>query len=630
MSPPFALLPPTLNPPTHRPHSAVLTLGALGVVYGDIGTSPLYAFRECVHNAPDAITVLGSTSLILWTLVALVSVKYLILVLRADNHGEGGILALMALAVSKATRFGGFLTLAGILGAALLYGDGIITPAITVLGAMEGLQEAWPATHRLVVPLALIVLVAIFAVQRHGTGRVGAVFGPIMLVWFSTLAVLGVMAISKHPAVLHALNPAHAFQFLATSGWHGFAILGSVFLAVTGAEALYADLGHFGARPIRMAWTSIVFPALALNYLGQGALVLHDPSAISNPFFRLAPPSLLVPLVLLSTAAGIVASQALISGAYSLTMQAMQLGYLPRINIDHTSASHRGQIYIGTVNAALALGCIALVLGFRSSTALAAAYGIAVALTMVITTALLACVARTHWQWSAPRVALLFGGFLILDLAFLSANLLKIRDGGWLPLAFAAVLVILMLTWHRGRNVVGRRLRARLVGLNEFIAQIAQDTTIRRVKGTSVFLTSNPDGTPVSLAQNLKHNRVIHERVIILWFQTSSLPHVDPERRVTLETLPHGFWRVTAHFGFMEDPEIGPVREACTEQGLVWNDFETTYFLGRESIVQSRHPILPRWRLALFGLLSRNAQEPAAFFRLPANRVIELGVQVEL
>lgn len=619
-----------MNPSPPRPHSAVLALGALGVVYGDIGTSPLYAFRECVQNASDPATVLGSTSLILWTLVALVSVKYLILVLRADNHGEGGILALMALATSKATRLGNVLTLGGILGAALLYGDGIITPAITVLGAMEGLQEAWPATHSLVVPLTLVVLVALFAVQRHGTGRVGAVFGPIMLVWFSTLAILGVSSIVRHPEVLHALNPTHALHFLSTSGWRGFAILGSVFLAVTGAEALYADLGHFGARPIRIAWTLVVFPALALNYLGQGALVLQDSTAASNPFFRLAPPAFLVPLVLLSTAAGIVASQALISGAFSLTMQAMQLGYLPRINIDHTSAHQRGQIYIETVNAALALGCIAIVLGFRSSAALAAAYGIAVALTMVITTALLACVAKTQWQWSTPKVGILLGGFLVLDFAFLSANLLKIRDGGWLPLAFAAVLVTLMLTWHRGRAVVGRRLRARLTSLDEFIVQIAQDPTIQRVRGTAVFLTSNPDGTPVALAQNLKHNRVIHDRAIVLWFQTSAFPHVPVDQRVTIESLPHGFWRVTARFGFMEDPEIGPVRDACADLGLVWNDFETTYFLGRESIVQSRHPILPRWRLALFGLLSRNAQEPAAFFRIPPNRVIELGVQVEL
>jgi KUP system potassium uptake protein len=619
-----------LNPTPPRPRSAALALGALGVVYGDIGTSPLYAFRECVQHSADPGTILGSTSLILWTLVALVSVKYLILVLRADNHGEGGILALMALATEKASRLGPALTLGGIIGAALLYGDGIITPAITVLGAMEGLREAWPSTHSLVVPLALIVLVALFAVQRHGTGRVGAVFGPIMLVWFSTLAALGLVAIFRNPQVLHALQPTHAFEFLATSGWRGFSILGSVFLAVTGAEALYADLGHFGARPIRMAWTIVVFPALALNYLGQGALVLQDPTAVSNPFFRLAPPTLLVPLVLLSTAAGIVASQALISGAFSLTMQAMQMGYLPRISIDHTSAQQRGQIYIGTVNAALALGCIALVLGFRSSAALAAAYGIAVALTMVITTALLACVAKTHWQWSSTRVACLLGGFVVLDLAFLAANLLKIQDGGWLPLAFAAILVTLMLTWHRGRSVVGRRLRARLTSLNEFIESVAQDSTIRRVRGTAVFMTSNPEGTPIALAQNLKHNRVIHERVIVLWFQTSVLPHVPIEQRVTIEPRPDGFWSVTARFGFMEDPEIGIVRDACGDLGLAWSDFETTYFLGRESIVQSRHPILPRWRLGLFGLLSRNAQEPAAFFRIPPNRVIELGVQVEL
>ncbi|MBL9129542.1 MAG: potassium transporter Kup [Verrucomicrobiales bacterium] len=619
-----------MNPPPSRRRSAQLALGALGVVYGDIGTSPLYAFRECIRDATTPPAILGAASLIVWSLVLLVSVKYLVFVLRADNHGEGGILALMALATSKAGANAPLLAFTGILGASLLYGDGIITPAITVLGAIEGLQVAWPSTHVLVVPATLVVVVCLFAVQHHGAGRVGSVFGPIMLVWFSTLALLGIVAILRRPDVLQALHPSNALRFLSGGGWHAIAVLGSVFLAVTGAEALYADLGHFGTRPIRIAWSTVVFPSLTLNYLGQAALLLDDPTAAANPFFRLAPPHLLVPLVLLSTSAGIVASQALISGAFSLTMQAMQLGYLPRINIDHTSADHRGQIYIGVINTALALGCAALVLGFRSSAALAAAYGIAVALTMVITTLLLAQVARTHWNWSPARILAFLGSFLILDLAFLGANLIKFLDGGWLPLALAAVLVTLMLTWHRGRGVVGRRLRSRLVGLDDFIAQVAQDPQVRRVRGTAVFLASNPEGTPIALAQNIKHNRVLHERVVILSFQTSPLPHVPVERRVTVQPLAHGFWRVVAHFGFMEDPEIGPARETCAHTGLSWTDFETTYFLGRESIVQSRHPILSRWRLALFGLLSRNAQEPAAFFRLPANRVVELGVQVEL
>ncbi len=619
-----------MKPSPKRTATAVLSLGALGVVYGDIGTSPLYAFRESIRDAATPATILGAASLILWSLIALVSIKYLIFVLRADNHGQGGILALKALATGKAGLSRPFFALGGIVGAALLYGDGIITPAITVLGAMEGLQEAWPAAHTLVVPLSLFVLVGLFAVQRQGPGRVGAAFGPIMLVWFSTLALLGAAAVIRHPAVLRALNPFHALHFLGTGGWNGFATLGYVFLAVTGAEALYANLGRFGARPIRITWTVLVFPALALNYLGQAALVLEDPSAASNPFFRLVPPALQIPLVFLATTAGIVASQAIISGAFSLTMQAMQLGYLPRINIDHTSEHQRGQIYIGTLNVALALGCLTLVLGFRSSTALAAAYGVAISLTMAITTVLLAFVARTHWHWSVLRTALLLGGFLVLDLTFLAANLLKIGKGGWLPLALATLFVTLMLTWHLGRGVVGRRLRASLISLDEFIAQIAQSTSVRRVRGTAVFLTANPDGTPIALAQNLKHNHVIHDRVIVLSFLTSELPHVPIEDRITVMELPQGFWRVTAHFGFMENPEIGPVQEACAQSGLAWSDFETTYFLGRESIVQSRHPVLPRWRLALFGLLSRNAQEPAAFFRLPANRVVELGVQVEL
>jgi KUP system potassium uptake protein len=610
-----------------------LALGALGVVYGDIGTSPLYAFRECVHGTqgPDlAHHALGAVSLILWALTALVTVKYLILVLRADNQGEGGILALMALALGKNTARPGLLIGLGLFGAALLYGDGILTPAVTVLGALEGLRDAWPGAERFVIPGTILVLIVLFAIQRHGTDRVGAIFGPVMVVWFLTLAGLGFVSILKTPTVLSAILPSHAWNYLVSGGWHSFAILGSVFLAVTGAEALYADLGHFGRRPIRLAWTALVFPALALNYLGQAALVLRDPSAAANPFYRIAPPYLQVPLVLLATLAGVVASQALISGAFSLTMQALQLGFLPRIRIQHTSASQRGQIYIGPVNAALALGCIALVLTFKTSTALAAAYGIAVSLTMVVTTLLLGVVARSHWHWGISKTLLAIGSFLLVDLAFLGANLLKFLDGGWLPLLLGAFVFTLMITWKRGRAVLMRRLRTRSVTLEEFIDQIQSSTSIRRVPGTAVFLSGSPDTTPVALLHNLKHNRIVHDTVVVLRFATADRPHVDPAQRLEAEKLPAGFWRLVGHFGFMEEPSLAAIREACTGAGLVWDDMDTTYFLGREAIISARHPILPRWQSLLFRLLSRNAQQPAAFYRLPPDRIVELGVQVEL
>lgn len=624
--------PAQCHPPDAAKKGWSLALGALGVVYGDIGTSPLYAFRECVDDAAQPVAeslALGAASLICWALIALVSIKYLLLVLRADHEGEGGILALMTLALRTA-RGTAALSALGVFGAALLYGDGMLTPAITVLGAMEGLKETWPAAADWVVPASLVVLVGLFAVQRFGTGRVGAVFGPIMVVWFITLGALGIASIAQTPEVLKALNPLYATRYLFQGGWNSVVVLGSVFLAMTGAEALYADLGHFGARPIRRAWTFLAFPGLALTYLGQAALVLRDPSAATNPFYRMAPASLQWPLLILATLAGIVASQALISGAYSLTMQAMQLGLLPRVNIQHTSAAQRGQIYVGIVNTGLALGCIALVLTFRTSNALAAAYGIAVSLTMVITTLFLAVVARDQWHWSTVKLGFVIGCFFVIDLGFLGANLLKIHDGGWLPLVLGSMVFLLMTTWKRGRELLGRRLRARQVPLEDFVQQIQGSQSVKRVSGTAVFLSGSPDGTPVALLHNLKHNRVVHERVLILRFGTATRPHVPESERVTIQALPAGFWRVTASFGFMEEVSLEIVREACRSQGLEWQDMATTYFLGRETILPARHPLLPRWRAWLFRLLARNALQPTTFYRLPPNRVVELGVQVEI
>ena len=610
-----------------------LALGALGVVYGDIGTSPLYAFRECVQGIDGPVPIaraLGAVSLIFWALTALVSVKYLLLVLRADNQGEGGILALTALATRGLRAGPPVLIGLGVFGASLLYGDGILTPAVTVLGALEGLSEAWPGAGHLVVPGAVLILAGLFAIQSHGTGRVGTVFGPVMVVWFAVIGVLGVASILRTPGVLSALNPGFALRYLAEGGGHSLAVLGSVFLAVTGAEALYADLGHFGRRPIRIAWSVLVFPSLVLNYLGQAALVLRDPLAVSNPFYRLAPAWLQWPLLVIATLAGIVASQALITGAFSLTMQASQLGLLPRMDIRHTSADQRGQIYLGPVNFALTVGCIALVLVFRSSAALAAAYGIAVSLTMVITAILLWVVVRDQWAWPPWRRRLVIGIFLVIDLGFLGANALKIHHGGWLPLLLGASLFLVMTTWRQGREILARRLRARSVELADFVAMVRQSATIRRVPGTAIFLSASPDGTPVALLHNLKHNGVVHERVVILRFATADRPHVPAQERLEVEPLPGGFWRVTAHFGFMEEPSLEVVRRECEPHGLSWQDMQTTYFLGREAFVPARHPVFHAWRAALFRLLSRNSRPPAAFFRLPPNRVVELGTQLEL
>jgi KUP system potassium uptake protein len=617
---------------------AVLALAALGVVYGDIGTSPLYALRTCfsVHGGVPAThdNVLGLLSLIFWSLILIVSVKYLAFVMRADNRGEGGILALMALAfperektTSRRTLW--LLTAAGVFGAALLYGDGLITPAITVLGAVEGLEVTTPLFKPYVVPLTILVLVVLFSVQRIGTGGVGKVFGWVMLLWFGTLAVLGLKQIFRVPEVCSAVNPAHALNYFRANGLTGFHQLGAVFLVLTGAEALYADMGHFGKQPIRLAWFALVLPALFLNYLGQGALVLENPAAASNPFFNLAPSWGLYPLVALATAAAVIASQALISGSFSLTMQAVQLGYMPRVAIEHTSSSTRGQIYIPWVNWGLMIACIGLVIGFGSSDNLAAAYGIAVVLTMIITTLLLFFAARRLWQWSAWQAGGLCALCLAAELAFLGANLAKIQHGGWFPLVVGAIGFTIMSTWKTGRRRLHQRLLSSLLPIEDFLKDVAESKP-HRSTGTAIFLAGNPDGTPAALTHNFKHNRIIHKRVILLTILIEEIPYVELERRVAVVDLGQEFYRVIGRYGFMEEPDAQAILKLCKPHGLNFREMETTFFLSRETIIPSERRGLARWRKRLFALMARNAQPANAYFRLPPNRVVELGLQVEI
>ncbi len=623
--------------PVSGRYLAVLTLGALGVVYGDIGTSPLYAFRECFaphHLPPNRENVLGVLSLIFWSLLLIVSFKYLAIVLRATNRGEGGILALMALAFPKASpgtsRRRAMLIGLGVFGAALLYGDGMITPSITVLSAVEGLHVATPAFDPFVIPLTIVTLVLLFAAQRRGTGKVGAIFGPVMVVWFVALSLLGIRGILRAPEVLLSLNPAHGLEFIAHNGWPGFLVLGAVFLAVTGAEALYADVGHFGARPIRVAWFAIVLPGLFLNYLGQGALVLIDPAGIENPFYRLAPQWALYPLVGLATAAGVIASQALISGAFSLTIQAIQLGYLPRMAVKHTSSLERGQIYIAHVNWALMVACIGLVLGFQNSGNMAAAYGIAVTLTMLSTTVLFYFAAQRVWNWSAVKAGVLSGIFLLIELAFFTANLLKVLNGGWFPLVAGLVIFILMATWKRGRELVWNKLRPASMPLEMFLDSLEQSHRVPRVPGTALFMTANPEGTPIALLHNLKHNKVLHDRNLILTIITDEIPQVNPARRLEMEKLAAGFHRLIAHYGFMEEPNVPELLSHAPIDGAPLKLHTTTFFLSRETIVPKTSKSMARWRQWLFALMARNAQAASSFYRIPANRVVELGMQVEL
>ena len=619
----------------HGKYLYLLSLTALGVVYGDIGTSPLYALRECFFGdyamAVTPANVLGVLSLIFWSLVLVISFKYLVFIMRADNEGEGGILALMALARPEGAGKATWIIVAlGLFGAALLYGDGVITPAISVLSAVEGLEVATPALVTYVIPITIVILVFLFMVQRHGTARVGSIFGPITAVWFLTLAVLGISGIVQEPHVLLALSPHYAVEYFMAHGLGGIFVLGAVFLVVTGGEALYADMGHFGARPIRLAWFSVVLPSLLLNYLGQGALLLRNPEAAHNPFFRLAPHWSLYPLVALATVATVIASQAVITGAFSLTMQGVQLGYFPRVQIDHTSAKERGQIYIPLINWILMITTIALVLGFKRSTNLAAAYGVAVTTTMVITTVLFYVVSRRIWGWSRWLSAPLCLFFLTFDLAFFGANIIKIPAGGWFPLAVALLVFTVMATWKRGREILANRLRATTASVDGFLAGIVENPP-QRVSGVAVFMTGNPQGVPGALLHNLKHNKVMHERVILLTVVTEEIPHVPAKRRVQFETLGAEMYRVVVHNGFMDEPSIPEVLEYLART----HDFKatlqnTTFFLSRETLIATKRPGMAVWRERLFVFMSRNAQSATRFFNIPPNRVVEVGTQINL
>jgi KUP system potassium uptake protein len=631
--------------PPHHGHNeqspqklALLALTAMGVVFGDIGTSPLYALRECFAGehgytiSPE--NVYGILSLFFWSLSIIISIKYVLFIMRADNRGEGGILALEALARRASAKLpfkglGTVLTLMGIFGATLLYGDGIITPAISVLSALEGITVAAPGLSPYVVPSTCAVLLGLFLVQRFGTAKIGIVFGPITLLWFVILGVLGVAQIAQAPSILSAINPMYAVRFFAENGWKGFLVLGTVFLCVTGGEAMYADMGHFGRSPIKYGWFFIVWPSLILNYFGQGALILRDPSAISSPFYNMAPAWALYPLIALATAATVIASQALISGVFSLTKQAIQLGFSPRMEIIHTSKNEIGQIYVPAVNWALLIGAVVLVIAFQSSSGLAHAYGIAVSLTMLITTFLAVAVARYVWKWSVLSISLLCIPLLIVDVAFFAANAVKIFHGGYIPLVLAAACHFLMVTWIRGRQLLGEELAARAVSLRTFMEEMEAKPPMR-VPGTAVFMTGAKDGVPFSLVNNLKHNKILHERVVFITFVTREIPYVDAMDRVTIEELKNGMWRVSVKIGFMDDADVQAIIHQACAKGLWINISETTFFLGREVVLATHKRGMALWREKLFAFMGKNAQSPAAFFNIPPNQVIEIGMQVEI
>ncbi|HEU4917491.1 MAG TPA: potassium transporter Kup [Acidimicrobiia bacterium] len=614
----------------------MLSVGALGIVYGDIGTSPLYAFRESFHVAEGLSvtrpTVLGILSLMFWALVLVVSFKYLIFVMRADNHGEGGILALTALLVPRRRQptvgLRWTLILLGLFGTALLYGDGMITPAISVLSAVEGLEIAAPALEPYVVSIAVAILIALFSIQRAGTAVVGAIFGPVMIVWFTVLALLGAYHVIQDPGVMAAVNPFHGIRLISDSPRQAFLALGSIFLVVTGAEALYADMGHFGKRPIRLGWYLVVFPALLLNYFGQGAMLISSPDAIDNPFFRMPPEWAVLPLVILATMATVIASQALISGVYSLTMQAVQLGYLPRFDIDHTSPREIGQIYIATINWGLAVACVGLVLAFRSSSNLAAAYGVAVTTTMVITTILLYFLMRTRWNWSKWVAGSLTVLFLIVDLAFFSANIVKVPAGGWFPLVVGLALFTVMTTWKTGRRRLTGALKRGELPIERFIGSITAHPQVR-VPGTAVFLFPDPGITPPALLANLRHNEVLHETVVLVAVQNSTVPRVPQVKRATVHDLGEGFVQVVLHFGFMDEPDVPRALANIVDPEFGFDPDDATFFIGRETII-NRSGGLGRARAGLFALMHRNASSPVQFFSLPPGQVIEIGKQIAL
>ena len=633
------------HPPDQPPRGralAALSLAALGVVYGDIGTSPLYALKECFGSQhgipPTPENILGVLSVVLWAMNFVISYKYIAEVMRADNRGEGGILALLALVKAQGgQRRRGILVSLGLIGAALLYGDGVITPAISVLGALEGIEYATPVLRAWVVPLTVVILTILFLFQKHGTTGVGRVFGPIMMVWFTCITVLGVRGIMVEPQVLRAINPWYAVDFFIRDGLAGFLILGAVVLVLTGGEALYADMGHFGRRPIRLAWFGLVLPALMINYFGQAALLLRDPGAVENPFYALVPAPFLYPMVLVATSAAIVASQALISGAFSLTQQAIQLGYAPRMTIVHTSAETRGQIYVPEVNWGLMVACIWLVITFRSTSNLAAAYGIAVTGTMAITTILFGVVARERWLWPLPKVVALCGLFLFVDLAFLSANLVKFTHGGWFPIAVAAFVFTLMSTWKLGRRRLAQIMEDVSLPIELFLADFGPKA--HRVPGTAVFMTRFAGGAPPVLLHHVKHNKVLHEQVVLMSVKTEEVPYVPEEERIEFRDLGQKFYSVTARYGFMESPDVPEVLKGLQARGVSIRPMETTYYLGRETLIATRPkpsakpdrlPPLSMWRKRLFVILNRNAQSAMTFFNIPANRVVEMGAQIQI
>ena len=619
--------------PTRKSASA-LALGAIGVVFGDIGTSPLYAMKESFVGAhpltPDPSHVFGVLSLMFWSIMLVVTFKYVAVIMRADSKGEGGSLVMLALAsrLTHGTNLAPIVVIIGIFSACLFYGDSMITPAISVLSAVEGLQVAAPALEDYVVPLTLVILVLLFAIQRHGTARVGALFGPVMLVWFIVLAVIGIIQIAKLPSVILAINPYYAVQFFRSDGWLAFLALASVVLVVTGSEALYADMGHFGRFPIRLGWFAIVLPALVINYFGQGALILIDPSALDNPLFRMVPDWTQIAMVILATVATIIASQAVITGAFSVSRQAIQLGYLPRMQIVHTSASEMGQIYVPFVNWMLAFFVALLVLGFKSSTHLAAAYGIAVTGTMIGTGLLLAIIAARMWRWRPIVVVSVVGLFLFVDFSFFAANLTKIAHGGWFPLAIGFAMFMILMTWKRGRALLSERVNKDALELDTFLSAVSD--RVHRVPGTAIFMTGAAGGTPGSLLHNLKHNKVLHEQVVVLTVQFEEVSSVPEEQRLELTVLPKNFYRLVVRYGFMEEPDVPAALRKAEEKGLHCDPMQSSYFLSRETVIPSAKPGMAIWREHVFAWMSRSATSAMDFFNIPPNRVVELGTQIEI
>ena len=619
-----------------RQSRAALAMAAMGIVYGDIGTSPLYAAKEVfnpAHGIPfSAANVVGGVSAIFWALTIIVSIKYVILIMRADNRGEGGIMALLALAsasVKDRAGWSGVLALLGVFGAALFYGDGVITPAISVLSAVEGLEVAAPGLKPYVIPLTIAVLIVLFAFQRHGTAAVGALFGPVMIVWFAVLGVIGIVNIVQAPQILHALNPLHAYRFLTQHGFASFVALGAVFLAVTGAEALYADMGHFGKSAIRIAWFACVLPGLTLNYFGQGALLITNPQAVENPFYLMFPGWALLPMVLLATAATVIASQAVISGTYSMTKQAIQLGFLPRTEIIQTSATEFGQIYIPSINWALLVAIIAAVIGFGSSSSLASAYGLAVSGTMLITTLLTFFVIRYGWRYSLTLCVLATSFFLAVDAAFFAANAFKFLEGGWFPLAMGAAIFTVMVTWRRGREILFQHLRKSSLQLAPFLEMLFKAPP-HRVPGTAIFLIGDPDSVPHALLHNLAHNKVLHERVVFLTVVIHEVPYVPSEERVKVKSLGNNCSRMTFNFGFKDVLDVPQVLETCELDGVGFNTLETSFFASRETVIPTPGKGMALWRERLFAVMTRNSGSIVEYFSIPPNRVIELGTRVEI